>query len=117
MTGFFMRLAAVASVIAALFGGLVTPGMAADGPHWRPHNIVYQLPFSRSDRAQSVWESGACWSECGSQCAWRQSACLRPDGPVPQATQGQCVAYTDACDRYCQKLCRSSGGPLLDITD
>ncbi|MGI8524961.1 MAG: hypothetical protein ACR2K5_02095 [Pseudolabrys sp.] len=72
---------------------------------------VYGLPFPRSERAQSVWQSGACWSECGAHCAWSQSACLRVD------SQGRCIAWTDACDRYCQRICRTLGGPLLNITD
>ncbi|MDO8877617.1 MAG: hypothetical protein Q8M24_13360 [Pseudolabrys sp.] len=67
------------------------------------------LPFPRSERAQSVWASNVCWSECGSYCAWGQAGCLQRD------TQGQCLKLTDTCDRYCQRQCRTSGGPLLPI--
>ena len=67
------------------------------------------LPFPRSERAQSVWASGTCWSECGAFCAWGQTGCLERDA------QGQCVKLTDKCDRYCQRTCRTSGGSLLPI--
>ena len=67
------------------------------------------LPFPRSERAQSVWASGACWSECGSYCAWGEAGCLTRDA------QGQCLKLTDTCDRYCQRQCRTSGGPLLPL--
>lgn len=70
------------------------------------------LPFPRGERSQSVWASGACWSECGSYCAWGLVGCLKRDA------QGQCLQVTDRCDRYCQNRCRSQGGPLLpDLMD
>lgn len=72
----------------------------------RPHQV---LPFPRSERAQSVWASGACWSDCGAYCAWGEAGCLRRD------EQGLCLKLTDACDRYCQRQCRTSGGPLLPL--
>ena len=74
---------------------------------WRYNRPSQELPFSRGERAQSIWASGACWSECGSYCAWGQSGCLERDA------QGQCLKITDKCDRYCQRECRTSGGPLL----
>lgn len=67
------------------------------------------LPFPRSERAQSVWASGACWSDCGSYCAWGQAGCLTQD------SQGNCLKLADTCDRYCQRQCRTSGGPLLPL--
>jgi hypothetical protein len=67
------------------------------------------LPFPRSERAQSVWASGACWTECGSYCAWGMAGCLEVDA------QGQCLKLTDDCDRYCQRQCRTSGGPWLPL--
>jgi hypothetical protein len=67
------------------------------------------LPFPRGERAQSVWASNVCWSECGSYCAWGQAECLSRD------TQGTCLKLTDACDRSCQRQCRISGGPLLPL--
>ncbi len=80
---------------------------------WRPAagDRARELPFPRSERAQAVWDSGACWSECGAHCAWGLNACLNRDA------QDHCLSLGDACDRYCQRQCRSSGGPLLNITD
>jgi hypothetical protein len=101
-------------LIALLIGGMLLPSAgpaaATDGVKpWRYFAKSQEPPFSRSKRAQTVWASGACWSDCGSHCAWGQSGCLQHDA------QGQCVKLTDACDRYCQRECRSSGGPLLPI--
>ena len=89
----------------------MVPAQASDLRQWRNPARLYVLPFPRSDRAQAVWESDACWNGCGAQCSWGQNACLRVDA------QSHCVAWTDACDRTCLKTCRTSGGPLLDITD
>jgi hypothetical protein len=82
------------------------------GPHplvWRYNGPPQPLPFPRSERAQSVWASGACWSECGSYCAWHLNGCLHHD------SQGICILYSAACDRYCQRACRDRGGPFLPI--
>jgi hypothetical protein len=109
-----MRIATAISALCLLAGTLSAPSTAyaADAPRLSANGPrVYVLPFPRSERAQSVWEAGACWSECGSQCAWGQNACLQSN------EQGRCISYTDACDRFCLKSCRISGGPLLDITD
>jgi hypothetical protein len=67
------------------------------------------LPFPRGERAQSVWASGACWSECGSYTTWNLAACLEHD------RQGRCVKRADSSDRSCQRECRTSGGPLLPM--
>ena len=80
------------------------------GPHppmWRYNAPNQELPFARGARAQAVWDAGACWSECGATCAWDLNACLYQD------TQGRCLVFTDACDRYCQRACRTQGGPFL----
>ncbi len=92
-----------------------SPPVAAEGLRpapvtiWRYNNHPQELPFARGERAQSVWSSGACWSECGSYCAWGMAGCLERDA------QGQCLKLTDKCDRYCQRECRTMGGPLLPI--
>ena len=70
---------------------------------------VRMLPFPRSERAQSVWASGACWNACQSYCTWDLPACLQAD------SQGRCLKYNDACDRACQRDCRTRGGPYLPI--
>jgi hypothetical protein len=100
-------------LIALLLGGMALPAAgpatASDGKPIRYATPGHELPFPRSERAQSVWASGACWSECGSYCAWGQAGCLQRDA------QGTCLKLTDKCDRYCQRACRGSGGPLLPI--
>lgn len=87
------------------------PAMAADGKAapWRYNAHSADLPFPRSTRAESIWASGACWTECGSYCAWGLAGCLKED------SQGRCVKLTDKCDRYCQRECRTMGGPFLPI--
>jgi hypothetical protein len=85
---------------------------AVVGPHprvWRYNAPQQEPPFERSERAQAVWDAGACWSQCGAYCAWDLNACLYQD------TQGRCLVYTDACDRYCQRACRTQGGPFLPL--
>lgn len=97
------------ALIAATLGA--APGLAADvsvSPAIRPPAVTV-LPFPRSERAQSVWASGTCQRECGSYCAWGQTSCLARDA------QGRCLKLTDDCDRYCQRSCRTSGGPWLPL--
>ncbi|MBI2717066.1 MAG: hypothetical protein HYX37_21860 [Rhizobiales bacterium] len=105
-------------LIALLLGGIVLPigGPAAAGDGkastvtlWRYNAHSQDLPFPRGERAASVWASRTCWSECGSYCAWGMVGCLQRDA------QGTCLKLTDKCDRYCQRECRTSGGPLLPI--
>ncbi|HTQ82518.1 MAG TPA: hypothetical protein VMI47_04555 [Pseudolabrys sp.] len=99
----FGALAAAAADSPALPGGAVV---------WRYNAPNQTLPFPRSERSESVWASGACWSECGAHCTWGLAACITRDA------QGHCLKLGDACDRYCQRECRSQGGPLLpDIFD
>ncbi len=104
-------------LITLLLTGIV-PGIGAAAAHdvrpapvtiWRYNNHPQELPFMRGERAASVWASGACWTECGSYCAWGLAGFLERDA------QGQCLKLTDKCDRYCQRECRTSGGPFLPI--
>jgi hypothetical protein len=79
------------------------------GPHppvWH-YNVPQALPFARGERAQAVWDADGCWQACQSYCTWDLNACLYTD------TQGRCLAYTDGCDRSCQRMCRTRGGPFL----
>ena len=105
-------------LLALLLGGIVLPAAgpaagadlkAKTASSWRmtPHADV--LPFPRGERAASVWASGACWTDCGSYTTWNLVACLARDA------QGHCLKRADAGDRYCQRECRTSGGPLLPI--
>jgi hypothetical protein len=74
---------------------------------WRAEPAARQLPYPREARANAVWNERACWSGCGSYCAWGMAACLRND------SQGTCLKLTDRCDRACQRGCRNGGGPLV----
>jgi hypothetical protein len=107
-------IALIALLIGALWTASAGPVKAANlkpmqASTWNRTAPQEVVPFPRSERAQSVWASNACWSECGSYCAWGQTHCLERD------SQGQCLKLTDKCDRYCQRECRTSGGPLLPI--
>jgi len=96
-----------------LVGILTTAGFALAAEEkvlpWRYNAHSPDLPFPRLKRAESVWASGHCWSECGSFCAWGLAGCLH------QNSQGRCVKLTDKCDRYCQRECRTMGGPFLPV--
>ena len=63
-------------------------------------------------RAASVWNSGACWRDCRSNCTWKMEYC------VGSADADACRPHLDACDRSCQRSCRGfSAGPLLGFVD
>lgn len=96
----------LASIFMAAGSAIAAEGQA---PTWRYNAHSSDLPFPRGKRAESIWASGACWSECGSYCAWGLAGCLKED------SQGRCLKLTDKCDRYCQRECRTMGGPFLPI--
>lgn len=91
------------------------PAGAADLPPYGAAHMErgpaggFALPFPRGERAQSVWASGLCWSQCGAVTTWDLNACLAADA------QGRCLKRADAGDRSCQRQCRTSGGPLLPL--
>jgi hypothetical protein len=85
------------------------PAMAGEVAVWRYNRHGQEPAFPLSERAQSVWALGACWSDCGSYTAWNLAACLDRD------TQRHCLKRADAADRACQRECRIRGGPLLPI--
>ena len=97
-----------------LWPGAAGRAQAADlaaYPHVSP-GVAAPLPFPRSERAQAVWASDACWNGCQSYCTWGEAACIRYD------EQGNCLLATDRCGRACQRNCRGWGGPLVpDIFD
>jgi hypothetical protein len=99
-----------ALLLALLLGALSTPPATAGEPSvWRYNRHSTEPPFPLSERAESIWASGACWSECGSYTAWNLVACLERE------PQGRCLKHADAADRACQRTCRTRGGPLLPI--
>jgi hypothetical protein len=113
MTRAIVLIAFLTALLSSVFmpgiGSMTGSALAADVSVRPAAARPFALPFPRSERAQSVWASGACWSECGSYCAWGEAGCLTRD------SQGQCLKLTDTCDRYCQRECRTSGGPWLPI--
>jgi hypothetical protein len=76
---------------------------------WRYNKHGDELPFGRSGRAASVWDSNVCWNECGSYTTWNLVDCLYHDA------QGRCLKYADGGDRACQRACRTRGGPFLPL--
>ncbi len=108
-----MKLFAI--VLALVLGSVLlplSPAAAGDAQIWRYNRHSDQAPFPLSERAESVWASGACWTECGSYTTWNLAACLEHDA------QGHCLKHADSGDRSCQRACRTSGGPWLpDIFD
>jgi hypothetical protein len=99
-----------ALVLALLLGGISTlPATAGDAQIWRYNRHSPEPPFPLSGRSQSVWASGACWSECGSYTTWNLVACLYRDA------QGHCLKRADADYRAGPRACRTRGGPLLPI--
>lgn len=80
------------------------------GPHppvWRYNAPPQPPPFEPSERSAAIWGADACWNDCRATCAWNLNGCLHYD------TQGVCILYSAACDRYCQRDCRAQGGPFL----
>jgi hypothetical protein len=96
-------------VLALAIAALPSAATAAAPEIWRYNKHEPGPPFALSGRAQSVWASGACWSECGSYTTWNLVACLKHD------TQGHCLKRADAADRACQRECRTRGGPFLPL--
>ncbi len=100
-------------LFAVLFAGMMVlaagPASAGEAALWRYDRHSQEPAFPLSGRAQSVWASGACWSDCGSYTTWNLAGCLERD------SQGHCLKRADAADRACQRACRTRGGPLLPI--
>ena len=103
------RLKILVALVAMAIVMIAGTTLASDStmPSWRFNAHSSELPFPRSERAQSVWASNRCWKECGSHCAWGMAGCLQQD------SQGLCMKLTDRCDRYCQRECRTYGGPFV----
>ena len=101
-------------LIGLLLGGAMLPAgpaIATDLAAWwrSPAAPAEVLPFPRSNRAQAIWDGGACWDECNAYTTWNLIDCLDRDW------QGRCLKHTDAADRACQRRCRLRGGPYLPI--
>jgi len=113
-----MRNSCTALCLTVMLGTiLATSAFAADadpgvrwrdsGARWRGNMQFHSLPFPRSERAAAIWNERVCWSECGAHTAWGLAACLQRDA------QGRCLRRADRADRFCQRECRTLGGPLV----
>lgn len=109
MTGQAVLAGVLVWLVVAAASLTTSPAEGADARVSRAAGPATMLPFPRSERAQAVWASSACLRDCGAYCAWGQTSCLHRD------SQGQCLKLTDDCDRYCQRSCRTSGGPWLPL--
>jgi hypothetical protein len=100
--------------------GLVTPAAAGDDDYRMEHRPaisfkngpVHVTPYPQSGRTATVWFRDACWRDCRTDCVARMNAC------VSTADPDSCRPHLDACDRSCQRSCRSFWqGPLLGFVD
>ncbi len=115
-----IRLLLLLPVLGALWLAALTPAAATEAVltragapvSWRYNAPNRTLPFPRSEREQSIRDADACRDDCGAHCTWGVAACLVHDA------QGHCIKLGDTCDRYCQRECRTMGGPFVtDIFD
>ena len=107
-------LAAMKVACAALRADVCGPGRAgrrrrlhagkpARGGVPRPKGgIVHVSPYPQSKRAASVWASDACWRDCTAELHLEDGI---PASARPSADA--CRPHLDACDRACQRSCRS----------
>jgi len=106
-----LRLGGAACCLAVVLMVAGPAAQAADYSVWRPapaREVGRMLPFPRSERAQAVWASAACWAGCQIYCTDALDRCLNES-----SDQARCLAATDTCDRVCQGDCRLRGGPLI----
>ena len=69
-------------------------------------------PYPQGKRSTAVWSFDSCWRGCTSSCNWTMVSCIRA------SDADLCRPHLDACDRSCQRSCRSIGaGPLLGFVD
>jgi len=110
-------LAALLLLIAGLIASLVAPAVAGDYTLANRPEVIFKggavhvSPYPAGKRAAAVWASDACWRDCTASCTWKMEYCVR-------ATDADtCRPQLDACDRSCQRSCRTRGGPLLGFID
>jgi hypothetical protein len=103
-----------APAAAGEFGPEIRPQVTFPGPNG---GIVHQSPYPQSNRSATIWNGDACWRECKTSCTWKMDACVRSSSTV-SANADQCRPSLDACDRSCQRSCRTWWqGPLLGFVD
>lgn len=98
-------------IVTMLMAGFA-PAKAADVGGWRkaePAPAATYRIIPRSPAASLIWAGDACWRGCAMDCGRHLRACLSADAAE------NCQAQNDACDRFCQRECRSYGGPFLPL--
>ena len=105
-------------VALVLFLGLVAPAAANDYLlEHRPEvtfrdGPAHMTPYPQSGRSATVWNRTACWNDCSTDCKARMTGCMTSASP------DACRPHLDACDRSCQRSCRSFWqGPLAGFLD
>jgi hypothetical protein len=96
-----------ALLMAGLSTASATDAELSRRPVAAPASVYRVIP--RSPAASLVWAGDACWRGCAMDCGRHLAACVSADAPE------NCIAQNDACDRFCQRECRSYGGPLLPL--
>jgi hypothetical protein len=85
------------------------PSVVFPGPSG---GIVHQTPYPQGARSASIWAHDACRRDCTASCTWRMASCTQSAGA------DACRPHLNACDRTCQRSCRSIwSGPVLGFVD
>jgi hypothetical protein len=112
------QLPAPALAAALLIAGMLAPAVAGEYSYdnrplvtFPKSDTVRVSPYPAGRRAAAVWNADACWRDCTATCNWRMAACMTSNDA------DECRPYLDACDRSCQRSCRTRGGPLLGFID
>jgi hypothetical protein len=105
-------------VLALLLGVIAAPAAAGDSTSFAHRPEVsfkggppHVSPYPASKRSAAVWAADACWRDCKTDCTWRMEYCVRFDDA------DACRPKLDACDRACQRSCRTRGGPFAAFFD
>ena len=74
-----------------------------------PGKRVHVSPYPMSKQAAAVWGDDYCWRTCTGESGWQFQDCWRTKGPEV------CRQLSEANNRFCQRTCRSRGGPWLAL--
>jgi hypothetical protein len=110
----------ILAAIAWLTAGLLGPAAAGEYSYKNRPELVFPRgnsetvrisPYPMGKRASAVWVSDSCWRGCTGTCNGHMQACMSA------YDADACRPHLDACDRACQRTCRTRGGPLLGFID
>ena len=74
-----------------------------------PGKRVHVSPYPMSKQAAAVWGDDYCWRTCTGESGWQFQDCWRTKGPEV------CRQLSEVNNRFCQRTCRSRGGPWLAL--